>query len=600
MDFSFLNSALALRLLYALPLLLVPYLLRQQGKRVVVPALFLYQGLPSSARMRLWGRLRLTPLFFLQLLILLLLIAAAAQPFIQHRSGKVALVLDTSASMQARTAGGAGSLFDTAKQQATTTLNEIAVGDTVGLYTTTPFPTPVIPPAVAREQIGQNLDQITVTDAPDASDDVLSAFFNQLFTEHGFQRVFFFTDRPLADASPRAGLTVVPVGEPQPNLGIASFQVYRSPFLPDEVDATVVITGSKLRTAWKVGIEDVDTGKTIVSQSVTTGADRTFAFPRLPPAATYRARLLVEDALTLDNEAYAVLPPLTNVPALLITPSPGVAASLSALPNLKLTTIAPQEYIPAQAAGFAVVLFHLTAPEAFPPTNAAFILPPDGNPLLPLDKAATSPQITQWTPAHPLTAYVNFPLLAPAYAQAFTPVGWGKTVINATVGPVVIAGERDARRYAAIGFDLLPYLGKKNLPTSILTLNLLGWLADQAGQPPSLKTGTSLLLQGESTSVRLPDGATQNPVGGMVSFLKQGVYTIIENGVERRVAVNLTNVEESRLRRPLSLAAFAQSTTPAAQTTDRPLWPWLLVAAFVLLGLEWWFATRADRRVQPA
>ncbi len=77
MALSFL-SPLAFQLLYALPLLVVPYLLRERGKRVVVPALFLYQGLPSSARRRLWGRLQLTPLFFLQLLILLLLITAAA------------------------------------------------------------------------------------------------------------------------------------------------------------------------------------------------------------------------------------------------------------------------------------------------------------------------------------------------------------------------------------------------------------------------------------------------------------------------------------------------------------------------------------------
>src|SRR5919198_1285574 len=124
MDFSFL-SPLAFRLLYALPLLIVPYLLRERGRRVVVSALFLYQGLSSSARRRLWGRLQLRPLFFLQLLILLLLIAAAAQPFVQRQGGKVALVLDTSPSMQARAPTGAGSIFDAAKRQAAEALETI-------------------------------------------------------------------------------------------------------------------------------------------------------------------------------------------------------------------------------------------------------------------------------------------------------------------------------------------------------------------------------------------------------------------------------------------------------------------------------------------
>jgi len=144
-----------------------------------------------------------------------------------------------------------------------------------------------------------------------------------------------------------------------------------------------------------------------------------------------------------------------------------------------------------------------------------------------------------------------------------------------------------------VGFDLLPYLGKKNLPASILTLNLLGWLADQAGQPPSLKTGVSLLLSGESVRVRLPNGDTLVPPGGVVPLRKQGVYTISENGTERRIAVNVTNAEESHLGRPLRLAPLTAPALVAPETTGVPLWPWLLLAALFLLGLEWWFATRA-------
>jgi hypothetical protein len=244
------------------------------------------------------------------------------------------------------------------------------------------------------------------------------------------------------------------------------------------------------------------------------------------------------------------------------------------------------------------VLFHLTAPETLPPTNAAFILPPEGNTLFPFGKAASRPAITQWTAAHPLTSYVTFSLLSPAYAQAFLPMSWCKPVISATVGPLVLAGERDGRRYVAVGFDLFPYLGKQNLPTSILTLNLLGWLADQAGQPPSLKTGATLTLAAVSASVRLPSGEMLNPTGSTVSLKKQGVYTITENGSERRIAVNLANAEESRLGRPLSLTSIAPPAPVAPETTGQPLWPWLLIAALFLLGLEWVIARRAGETVE--
>ncbi len=599
MDLSFL-SPLAFRLLYALPLLIVPYLLRERGKRIVVPALFLYQGLPSSARRRLWGRLRLTPLFFLQLLILLLLVAAAAQPFIQRHGNKIALVLDTSASMQARTPAGEASLFDVAKNQAAQALATIPPGDTINLFTNAPFPAPVSVPAETRAQIQQDLAQVAATDAPDPSDEVLSAFFAQLLGERGFQQIFFFTDRPLATSGGTDALTVVTLGGPQPNLGITAFRLYRSPFFPDQIDATVVVAGSERLTGWSIGIEDQDTGKVMQSQSFTTGESLVFPFPHLSLATTYRTRLFLEDGLAVDNEAYAVLPALTTVPVLLVTPSPDVAKSLDQIPNLKLDRVSPQEYSPAKAAEFPVALFHLTAPDELPPTNAAFILPPEGNALFPLGKVATRPPVTQWTAAHPLTSYVTFSLLSPAYTQAFLPVSWCKPVISATVGPLVLAGEREGRRYAAVGFDVLPYLGKQNLPTSILTLNLLSWLTDQAGQPASLKTGAALTLPGETASARSPAGALLTPVGNSLSLKKQGIYTVSENGSERRIAVNLSNSEESRLGRPLHLTPIAPPAPVTPETTGQPLWPWLLVAAAILLSLEWWFFARSGETPQTA
>jgi len=81
---------------------------------------------------------------------------------------------------------------------------------------------------------------------------------------------------------------------------------------------------------------------------------------------------------------------------------------------------------------------------------------------------------------------------------------------------------------------------------------------------------------------------------------KQGVYTISENGSERRVAVNLTNAEESRLGRPLRLGPLTPPAPLTPETTGQPLWPWLLVAALFLLGLEWWCAVRSGETVQTA
>jgi Ca-activated chloride channel homolog len=595
MDFSFLSPS-AWQLLYALPLLLIPYLFRERGRRVMVSAVFLYQGLPPATQRRLWGTLRLSPLFFLQLLILLFLITAAAQPFLHRRGEKVAIVLDTSASMQARSLTTKNNVFVIAQQQALDLIASLPSEDSVSLFVTTPFPTVVATSSETASWVQEQAAAVTVTDMPDVSDEVLSAFFSQLLKEQDFQRIVFFTDRPLAAEQETNALTVRVLGSPQPNLSIATFQIDRSPFTPDDVEATVTVSGLEREVSGSVSIEDGESGKVLVSQPLVKHERSVMTFAHLPVATTYRARLLVDDALAVDNEAYAVLPSLKAISILVVSPTANVASSLDQIPNLHVERLTPAEYTPARAVGVPLVMFHLVMPESLPETNAAFIFPPEGNALFPLGKAAQRPQVTQWAAAHPLTSYVTFPLLTPRYAQALLPVGWCAPIVSGTVGTLLLAGERDGYRYAAVGFDLLPYLGKQNLPTSILTLNLLGWLAARAGQPLDLHTGSSFPVLNTETQIHLANGERVQPVGNAVVLAKQGVYTISENGQERRIAVNLSNTEESQLGRPLQLAPLALPTPLAAEKAGKPLWPWLLLSVVFLLMVEWWWAMRKARR----
>jgi hypothetical protein len=183
-------------------------------------------------------------------------------------------------------------------------------------------------------------------------------------------------------------------------------------------------------------------------------------------------------------------------------------------------------------------------------------------------------------------------LLAPAYAQALLPVSWCKPVINGTVGSLVLAGEREGKRYAALGFDLFPYLGKQNLPASIFTLNLLGWLADRTGQLADTQTGSVLQVKSPTTTVRQPEGQLASIVNGGVRLTRQGVYTLSENGIDRRIAVNLSDAEESQLGRPLYVPELAPAVPAAPEKTGQPLWPWILYGALFLLLVDWWWAAR--------
>ena len=625
MEFTFLSPA-AFSLLLVLPLLFLPYLLQQRHKQLVVPALFLYQDISAPARQRLWGKLRLSPLFFLQLLILLLLVTIAARPTVQQETAqKIAIVMDTSASMQARAGSGAPTLFDMAKTHLAQELSTLSAESLVSLFTTNPLRTSPWGTKLAESTLPSSdmpniqniLQQLSVSDAPDPGDPDLAAFFTRLLEERGFDRVFFFTDRTLSQVEdskidPQT-LRVVTLGTARPNLAITDFRLSRSPFYPDNIQATVSVSAEETQAAWQVVIEDGQANQRLMAQQVNQTAQQTFSFSHLPVTTTYRARILIdpkEDGLDLDNIAYAVLPTLKDVPVLLVTPTPEIGESFRYIPNLQLSLSTPQAYDPEQASQFAFILFHLTAPEVLPPTSAAFLLPPEGNPLFSLGQAAAQPRITNWSLGHPLTAYLSFSLLSPTYAQALQPPVWCPPIIHSTAGPLVLAGEQAGNRYVATGFDILPYLGQENLPVSILTLNILGWLADRARGPGHYTTGDVLFPQpspnganGEYRStdqIRFPHETAFQPLKSAVLLNQQGVYTLRENGTERRVAVNLFDVEEARLGRPLSLPqeVLVAPSKAAARTVDQPLWPWLLLAVLGLCGLEWWFAARAVAPVQ--
>src|SRR5438046_5579019 len=122
--------------LLALPLLLVPYLIRRKPRRVIFSSLLLFTEISSRSSGRPWGRLRLPPIFFLQLLLLTLLILALGEPVFSVHPSNIAIVLDNSASME--TVENGKSRFALAKEKARGLLADLAVSGRVDLYLTVP------------------------------------------------------------------------------------------------------------------------------------------------------------------------------------------------------------------------------------------------------------------------------------------------------------------------------------------------------------------------------------------------------------------------------------------------------------------------------
>jgi hypothetical protein len=76
---------------------------------------------------------------------------------------------------------------------------------------------------------------------------------------------------------------------------------------------------------------------------------------------------------------------------------------------------------------------------------------------------------------------------------------------------------------------------------------------------------------------------------------KLGVYTVVSNqSVLGSFAVNLFNATEGNIRpaTTIKVGRADVAATPREEVGQLEIWPWLALAAFALLLLEWWIYHR--------
>src|SRR5581483_8453756 len=479
---EFFNPA-ALYSLLLLPLLLIPHLIRRRPRRVAFSTLLLLRGLAARPSA---GRSRVPPIFFLHLLLMTLLLLALAEPTLTSRATKVALVLDNSASMQAMENGR--SRFQTALDESGKILRELPAGARVDLYTLAPRIARIGEAALRPDEAMQRAAAQTPLDVGESATDH-GAELSRLAREHGYERLYFVTDHSAQGNS--TVLRVITVGRRQNNLALTSFQLERAGLGTERLDARLEVRSfshaeEKFLLNLKAG------GKILATRAYTLAPGKTLAvsFENVPSHPYYEAEIAAADPLPLDNRRFAVAPPSGAIKVLAVSPRPGGLDSLRAIPGVELQIVAPEAYRKASLESHAVEIFQYSAPAALPETPALFILPPAQNPLVDVAGNAADPLVTGWRESHPLTRYINFSLFRPPYARPLKPGFSSQSVIDGAGGALAIAVERNNRRYVALGFDPLPFLGRRNLPMSIFMLNALQWLG--ASQPQAIATGAPL------------------------------------------------------------------------------------------------------------
>lgn len=576
----------------ALPLLLIPYLIRRRPRRMIFSSLMLFNTGAEQTTRRPWGRPHLPPIFFLQLILLALLILALGEPVLSVRPTRMAIILDNSASMQTLEDGR--SRFASAQDRARDLLNDVGIAGTADIYLTAPRLEKVNTKPLAPAEAGSVLTALSPYDIGNPPVDYDLAM-KQLASENKYDRIYLITDHPARGQSPVA--RVITVGVPKGNLAVMAFDVSRSSLADARLQANVQLANfsnqdEKVRISIKAG--DI----VLAARAIAVGAGRTasISFEGLPEHSYYIAEIDRRDVLALDNRRYAALAAWRELKILAVTPRPQAAVSLRAIPGVSVDAVSPADYEKTARAGYGLEIFQFAAPAALPQNPALFILPPENNPLVRLGRPVANAEVSGWREPHALTRYINFSLLRPAYARPLAAQITGEAVLETTGGALAISHEVGSTRFLTLGFDPLPYLGRSNLPMSIFTLNLFDWFLAAGGQSQAAGEPIALGAVRAGDFLVTPKGekiALSGERNVFAGTYRQGIYQLSRSGTSQWFARNLNDAHESDLRSPPVIELKGASSSGAGASVLFSFWPYLLMASLFLLLIEWFLSPRA-------
>lgn len=584
------------------------YLLKLRRRRLEVPFADLWRRVVSESQSTaLWKKLRRIVSLVVQLVLLALILTALLDPRLsasQH-GRSLAIVVDTSASMQAVDVGR--SRLDVAKDEARRLVRGLAGDDEAMIVAMDARPAPI--GGFTRDDRAL-LHDVDALAADDTAADVMRAMTLAGDALRGRPRPTLVLigdgawNAAELDAATRTlgavDVRFVPVGKSSDNVAITAFAVRR--YQANQTAYEVLVEVQSFRPAPStVTLQLVQDGEVVETQKLALGAGE--RVQRLYPdlaggGARLEARLTdARDALPRDDVAYAVLPEKRKQKVLLVTAGDlFLEGALLLDENLDVDKIAPGKYDAAATAKYDAVVLDGLTPDA-PPRTHALYLDPRG-PSSPFAARATidAPIVTETAAAHPLMRWVALKDLNIARASTFALAPGDVAVASSFKHPIVVARERDGRKTVALGFDLK----RSDLPLRVafpvLLINALDWFAGgDAGLAASYATGRAWRLPVPAGTNELfvvaPDGTrTRAPVhDGRASYVAMhaGFYALEPNG--KLVAANLADARES------SIAPVAHPWPPpelGRVGVRRQLWPYLVLLALVLAFAEWWTYNR--------
>ena len=632
---SFITPLALLLSALAIPVILL-YMLRLRRTEMPISSTFLWQQLVRDREANApWQKLRPNLLLLLQLLILLALVIGLARPFTEFQTittGRIVLLLDASASMQATDV--APNRFAAARDVGLELVDALGADDTMTVIQVSAVPEVLV--AGSRDKVVLR-DAIRAARPGEVSADWVSAMTLAAAGAKGVDelKVVIVSDGGLPPDLPDVpgDVRFVPVGDDASNVAVSALATAAIPGMTPQlfirlsnygtVDTDVILDGrlnGSDTVAWARRY-------TVPAQGHVDIFDIELpdSFESLRTELTMPVNAAMPDHLPADNVAYTVRDRSGIGRVLLVTDDNVFLRNVfRSLRGVDLLQSTPDNYLPQDDVD--LVVFDGWLPDELPagdllivdpPRRTAFFglgetvgLGPNGRLSIPLE-AEGDPRVQH------LGYYIETVGLL-LELRELTEIDWATTLVamNDTY-PVVVTGEIGSQQIAIMPFDV--GLSNTDLVLQpawpILVAELVSWFS-----PPPVTGTLESLLPGSPVTIRFIDGAdavvitrpngdrvTLSPRGSSAVFAgttTPGLYTVElrrDGRTQRteRFAVNLFDQQESDITPQSSVMVGQQEVKQDAreETARREWWPWLAGIGLAILAVEWWVYHRSLQRM---
>jgi len=568
------------------------HLLRLPARRVDLPSTLLWaRALAHAPRLRAPWRRRLALVLALAIAwSLLFALPLPGGPFAGGANTRVALVLDTSPSMVARTRDGR-SRFEHARERAGRVIDALPGSAEVALLDTTAssMPTGFVTPREARAALARLQPGNGQASIPPLPDDA---------------QTHLFTDG-VAFGPSAATATIHSVYEPADNVAVTAFDVRNLPQQPTRVDALVQVLNASPGSRRVQLIVRGSDGFHVAQAIDLAGGERvdvTIDVSSYRGSVLAAAAALASDAYAADDIAYAAVPAHRALRVLLVSDgNPGLRDALRSLPAIALSVRAPVQFDAARAdpaAGFDAYVFDRVAPASAPPGPALLLRPPPAAWLGGAPEGASvltqAAGLLRVAAMHPAVEGLRWGS-APVQALRTLRAAEGQSVLLHARGgePAALAFETPVRGVlTAFAWNDAPLSLQAQLP--VFLGNALRWLTgggDMLRAPPG------------TIAVPLPDARVTDGSGARVASRSVGSTTVFDahhpdvftvRAGARSVQVTVQPPAPARaLINDSALNADTPKTTIAAAGRSLPgAWLMLALLAAVLLAIDWLLVVR--------